>query len=84
MEAAADVFRAEGLTAEVETLAGGDPAAALVEFAKHLPAAMLAMSTHARTRLGPHRARQRGHEGRARLAVPGARPAAGPRLIVRP
>ena len=49
MEAAADVFRAEGLTVEVETLAGGDPAAALVEFAKHLPAAMLAMSTHARS-----------------------------------
>ena len=49
MEGAAEVFRAEGITAEVETLAGGDPASALVEFAKRLPAAMLAMSTHART-----------------------------------
>jgi nucleotide-binding universal stress UspA family protein len=49
MEAAADVFRSEGLTADVETLAGGDPASALVELAKHLPATMLAMSTHGRT-----------------------------------
>jgi nucleotide-binding universal stress UspA family protein len=49
MDGAADVFRAEGLTAEVETLTGSDPAAAIVEFAKHLPATMVAMSTHART-----------------------------------
>jgi len=49
MEAAADVFRAEGIEVDVETLTGSDAASALVEFAKHLPAAMMAMSTHART-----------------------------------
>lgn len=49
MEAAADVFRAEGIAVDIETLTGSDAAAALVEFAKHLPAAMMAMSTHART-----------------------------------
>jgi len=49
MEAAADFMRSEGLTVEVETLFGDDAAHALVELARQLPAAMIAMSTHART-----------------------------------
>ena len=52
MEQIAGVFRAEGVAVDVETLTGTDPAAALVELARHLPAAMIAMSTHARTGWG--------------------------------
>lgn len=49
LEQAAQVFRDAGLTAEVELLTGKDAATAIVEAAKQLPAAVVAMSTHART-----------------------------------
>ncbi len=49
MSAAADFLRSEGLQVDVETLTGRDAASALVELAAHLPAAMIAMTTHART-----------------------------------
>jgi nucleotide-binding universal stress UspA family protein len=48
MEASADFLRSEGLVVEIETLTGHDAARAIVERAVSLPAAMLAMSTHAR------------------------------------
>ena len=49
--AAAERLRAKGLAATEETLIGKDPARAIVELAGRLPAAMIAMSTHARVGL---------------------------------
>lgn len=49
LEQAADVFRDAGIAVEAETVTGRDPAGALVELARHLPATIVAMSTHART-----------------------------------
>jgi nucleotide-binding universal stress UspA family protein len=49
--AAADRLRAAGLTVAEETLVGKDPARAIVDLAGRLPAAMIAMSTHARSGL---------------------------------
>ena len=49
LDEATALFRAEGIPVESESLAGRDPASALVDLATQLPAAMIAMSTHART-----------------------------------
>jgi nucleotide-binding universal stress UspA family protein len=49
MDATASFLRSEGVDADVETVTGSDAASALVELAGRLPAALLAMSTHART-----------------------------------
>jgi nucleotide-binding universal stress UspA family protein len=45
---AAERLRANGLVVTEETVVGKDPARAIVELASRLPAAMIAMSTHAR------------------------------------
>ncbi|HEY6531717.1 MAG TPA: universal stress protein, partial [Acidimicrobiales bacterium] len=49
--AAADRLRATGLVVQEETLVGRDPARSIVDLARELPAALIAMSTHARVGL---------------------------------
>jgi nucleotide-binding universal stress UspA family protein len=49
--AVADQLRAIGLVVTEETLIGKDPARSIVELAERLPAALIAMSTHARVGL---------------------------------
>ena len=45
---AADRLRAQGLAVVEETVIGNDPARSIVDLAAQMPAALIAMSTHAR------------------------------------